>query len=743
MPNTLPPNEEENKLIKRAYRRLLASIKEPPNERNARLLRRAYELAVEAHRLQRRKSGEPYILHPIEVARICSQEMGLDVKAIIAALLHDVVEDTEVTLKDIEQEFGLHITTIVDGLTKFEKLPDLQEEITTPQAENFKKVLLTLSRDPRTALIKLADRMHNMRTLGSMPKQKQLKIASETSFIYAPLAHRLGYYKLKSEFQDLCLKIIDPELYEHVVQKLQETKRSRDTYIRKFIKPIKKRLRKEGFKFRIFGRAKSISSIANKLRKKQVRFEEVYDLFAVRIVLDLPEKREKSACWNVYAIISESYTPIPERLKDWVSKPKSNGYESLHMTVMGPYGRFVEVQIRSERMDEIAERGYAAHWKYKGLKATAFDGWLARMRESLENPTADTLDSLSDAKANLFSDEVYVFTPKGEMRYFPLGATALDFAFDIHSEVGYHCKSVKVNQRIVPLSYRLRNGDQLLVITSNSQKPSKAWLQIVKTGKARAKIRQALKEERRELSSIGKDILARKLKSLKLNSEENIDTLVKYFKFENRIDFYYEIYQERINLNEIKELKVEQRKILLEKASEEEVQDLPEVELKIEDTGRNLNKRSGVKPRLLIQGEDASNYNYELSTCCRPVHGDDIFAYFTSKQNVKIHRTTCPNAEYLQATYGYRIKTADWMDDESNTFVADLLITGMDDMGVVQRLTSILGKLGLNMRSITMTGNEGRFEGRISVVVYNKDQLQQLVKSLKDLNEVNTVARID
>lgn len=737
-------SQEEDKQIHLAYKKMIRSIKREVSEKALEQIHKAYILARLAHGTQRRKTGEPYILHPIEVARICTAELGLGPTSITAGLLHDVVEDTLVNLEDLRLEFSDNIAMIVDGLTKFSTLANVSgQHIRSPQAENLKKILLTISKDVRVVLIKMADRLHNMRTLGVMPNHKQLKIASETSYIYAPLAHRLGFYKIRTELEDLCMKVIEPDQFFYIKDKLKATKKNRDAYVENFIHPIRKTLKKEGFRFEIFGRAKSISSIANKLRKKKVPFEEIYDLFAVRIILDVKKSSEKSACWSVYSIITDNYTPVPERLKDWISTPKSNGYESLHTTVMGPKGRFVEVQIRSERMDEIAELGYAAHWKYKGIgqQESIFENWLSKAREILEKPNSDAIDFLNDFKANLFSEEVYVFTPKGEMRFFPKRATALDFAFDIHSQVGYHCKAVKVDQRIVPLSYELRNGDQLFVITSNTQKPNEDWLKHVKTGKARSKIRQALKDEKLKLSSLGKEILERKLKALRLGLEENIDVVVRYYGFENRLDLYYAIYMEQLNLQELKLLKISNGYLTLEKVIPETTSEKKLKTAKEQTTPRR--RRFKGKPKLMINGEDAGQYAHTLATCCNPVLGDNIFAYVTSKHGIKIHRTTCPNAEFLQTTFGYRIKKAEWIDTANTSFIAELLITGMDDLGVVRHLTDVItDQLGINMRSFSMSGQEGHFKGRISVVVSDKNQLNHLILELKKLEEVNTVARV-
>jgi GTP pyrophosphokinase len=746
---------EEMERIQAAYQHLLSSIRSVVHEDDRKNIDKAFDLALKSHAFQRRKSGEPYIFHPIEVARITAAELGLGPTAVIAALLHDVVEDTDITLKDIEGVFGSKIAMIVDGLTKIENMYE-KKEVESPQAENFKKILLTISKDVRVVLIKMADRLHNMRTLDSMRKDKQQKIAYETSFIYAPLAHRLGFYNIKTELEDLSMKYNNPEEYEFIYNKLQETKDERRQYIENFIAPIQKDLQMEGLKFRIFGRVKSISSIANKLNKKMIPFEEIYDIFAIRVILNVPKDKEKSACWHVYSVITDHYTPVPERLKDWISTPKSNGYESLHTTVMGPKGRFVEVQIRSERMDEIAELGFAAHWKYKGISSqeSIFEDWLSKAREVLENPSNDAIDFLNDFKANLFAEEVFVFTPKGDMKIFPKGSTALDFAFEIHSEVGYHCKGVKVDQRIVPISYELRNGDQLSVITNPSQKPAEDWLKIVKTAKARNKIRQALREEKLRLGSMGKETLERKLKSWKIPiTEENLETISRFFGMKTRLDFYFNIFKEMYNLSDLKAaFQVDQNGKLVPLVKEEEKQVEKEQSLEIEASPAPSSiqplatrRHFKGKPKLLIDGEDASKYNHSFASCCNPIPGDEIFAYISAHQGVKIHRMTCPNSENIHAMYGYRIRRAEWIDTGGSTeFVIELLLTGIDNIGIVQKLSDVItNKVGLNMKSFSMNGEEGHFEGKIRLVVNSKEQVDQVIREFKQIEEVQTVVRID
>lgn len=724
---------EERKQIISEYRKLLRIVN-MKNDEDRRNIRAAFEMAVEAHHKQRRKSGEPYVLHPIEVARICVDEIGLGPTAVISALLHDVVEDTDITLIEIQAKFGDKITMIVDGLTKLDKAFDLK----SPQAENFKKILQTLTKDVRVVLIKMADRLHNMRTIGAMPKHKQLKIASETAFIYAPLAHRLGLYNLKTEFQDMSMKITDYENYKMIANKLSQTKVQRNAYVEQFIAPIRNELDELGYKYRIFGRAKSISSIWKKIQTKKVPFEQIYDLFAIRIVLDVDAKMEKRSSWVVYSIITDIYRPIPERLKDWISTPKANGYESLHTTVVGPGGRFVEVQIRSERMDEIAERGFAAHWKYKKMYSeNVFDYWINSIREILENPSDDAVEFIADFKANLFAEEVYVFTPKGDMKILPKGSTPLDFAFSIHTEVGYHCISANVDGRLVPLSYQLKNGDKVFLTTSSTQKPNEAWLNMVITSKAKSQIRSAMRKERKQAGEMGKEALMRKFNAMKVNwSEENITILVKKFDFNSHLDLYYKISQDKNWLVHLKQFKVENGK-LVEPPKVEEKPNRPKISIP-----KSRRKTTGI-PQLLINGEDASRYNYTLSKCCNPVRGDDIFGFTASGAGVKIHRTTCPNAEHLMANYGYRIVRAEWQDSSLSEFVAEIKIVGVDGFGVAQQLTNIIThELGVSMRSISLSSKAGFYEGRIEVIVNSTDTLTGIIRRLKRERGINSVNRI-
>ena len=726
---------EDEILIQEAYAKLLEIIRPKMDNDDRFNVQKAFELAKEAHKDQRRKSGEPYITHPISVAIICAEEIELGPTAVIAALLHDVVEDTPITLEEIREEFGDKIAVIVDGLTKL----DSDNTAKSPQAENFRKVLRTLLVDVRVVLIKIADRLHNMRTIGSMPGHKQQKIAAETKYIYIPLAHRLGIYSIKSELEDLWLKITDRETYNEISRKLNETKRDRTEYIDKFVRPLNRAIKGMEVPFEIIGRPKSIYSIHNKMLGKEVEFEEIYDLFAIRIIIDVPRSQEKSLCWQVYSIITDFYSPIPERLKDWVTTPKSNGYESLHTTVIGPYGRFVEIQIRSRRMNEIAERGFAAHWKYKGVKENddnVYTKWLETVRDTIESSDHNALEFLSDFKSHLFSEEVHVFTPKGDMKVLPLGATALDFAFSIHSEVGITCATIKVNSKLVPFSYLLKNADQVSVTTSKKRKPNKDWLSFVVTGKAKSRIRQALREERKEQASFGKEALLRKLSALKIDLESNIDNLARHYGFENRLDFYYAISEDQINLLELKQIPIVDNKFDFTKKKEPEKQATPLPKAPKKDFESTSNSQ------IVIDGQDGDNFAYTLAPCCNPVLGDEIFAYI-SAAGMKIHRNSCPNAENLLASMSNNIHKAEWGRSSSNLYYTNLVITGIDKgVGVIQAISStISSNLGLNIRSFSIDGHDGFFEGRLRLVVNNNNQLHRAISELKKIDGIRNVVR--
>lgn len=728
--------EKDQRLIRAAYRRLLRAISHSEivlEDKNQ--IRDAFEFALKAHGNQRRKSGEPYITHPLEVARICYEEMGLGPTAVIAALLHDTVEDTPVELSDVEQKFGPKISKIVDGLTKLDGLYNVE----SPQAENFKKVLSTLVEDVRVVLIKMADRLHNLRTIDIMPRHKQLKIAAETSYIYAPLAHRLGLYNLKSEFMDLCLKITEPELFHEINNKLKQTQKDRNKFINDFIKPLKVELDKLHLNYKIFGRPKTISSISNKIKTKKVAFEEIYDLFAVRIVLDVPPEKEKSACWLFYSIVTDVHRPIPERLKDWITTPKSNGYESLHTTVIGPGGRYVEVQIRSKRMDEIAEKGFAAHWKYKEVNGlqSVYDHWFDSVRDVLETPHNDAIEFLNDFKANLYGEEVYIYTPNGDMKVLPKGATVLDFAFSIHTDIGYHASAFKVNNKLVPMGQALESGDQVQIITNKNQKPTENWIQLVVTGKARSRIRTALKEEKRKVAEMGKEILERKFKNAKLLVEENLDLFAKTFNFKTRFDLYCAIGEERLDVTEsLKTFHIDKGRLIENKPEPVEDKE-PVVKSGLAAVKQNVG--------ILVNGENARQYHYTLAHCCNPLHGDEIFAYVTTNSGLRIHRSNCPNAEHLMVNHGYRILKAEWSDKLEETFNAELLIIGIDDgPGVIERLSHhISTKLGVNITSFSIKGHQGTFEGKIGLTVNNRTHLNYIITALSQLEGISSVHRVD
>ncbi len=727
--------EKEKREILRSYRGLLrvAKIKD---SRDRELIRRAFDLALNAHKDMRRKSGEPYIYHPIAVARIVAEEIGLGTTSVIGALLHDTVEDTYITLDDIEHIFGEQVRKIINGLTKIEGVFD---HTTSIQAENFRKMLLTLSDDIRVILIKLADRLHNMRTLESMRRDKQLKIASETRYMYAPLAHRLGFYSIKSELEDLSLKYTEPEIYNDITTKLKKTQAVRTRFINRFSLPISRALEASGFKFEIKGRTKSINSIYNKIYHKHVPFEEIYDVFAIRIIIDSPPEQEKADCWKVYSMVTDYYKPNPDRLRDWISTPKANGYESLHTTVMSPTGKWVEVQIRTSRMDDISEKGFAAHWKYKEGKSqeSGLDTWLTRIREMLENAGSDTMDFIQDFKLNLFADEIFVFTPQGELKNLPKGSTALDFAFEIHTQVGSTCLGAKVNNKLVPLSHPLRSGDQVEIITSQKQKPKSDWLNFVVTGKAKSKIKSALKEERKKVAEMGREMLERKLKNLKVDFlSVNITAFEKHFQTDGAIDLYYQIAKGKIDLKKLKGYTVENGLLIF---------DEPKQGVEISSTTLEQVVKEGRAPtETLTIGDDLQQIDYTLAKCCNPIPGDDVFGFVTVNEGIKIHRVKCPNAVQLLSNYAYRAIKARWASQKANEFMAAVRFTGIDDVGLVHSITTtISNELRVNMKAISFESNDGIFEGNIKLYVYDTDHLNELMNKLKQVKGVHTIERIE
>jgi guanosine-3',5'-bis(diphosphate) 3'-pyrophosphohydrolase len=723
---------EKNEILKR-YRALLRASKSTLQKGDKRMIRKAFEVALESHKDMRRKSGEPYIYHPIAVAQIAAEEIGLGTTSIVCALLHDVVEDTNMTLDDIEREFGKKVAMIIDGLTKISGVFDTNSSL---QAENFRKMLLTLADDVRVILIKLADRLHNMRTMEYMPRDKQLKLSSETVYLYAPLAHRLGLYAIKSELEDLSMKYMERETYQFIKNKLNEKKPEREKFIRDFIEPVKKVLEGQGLVADLFGRPKSIHSIWNKMKKKAIPFEEVYDLFAIRIILDSTLESEKADCWKAYSIVTDLYRPNPDRLRDWVSSPKANGYESLHTTVMGPRGQWVEVQIRTKRMNEIAEKGFAAHWKYKESSTdSGLDQWVQKVRDMLKNPDSNALDFLDDFKMNLFSDEIFIFTPKGALIQLPLNATALDFAFEIHTDVGASCIGAKVNHKLVPLSHKLQNGDQVEVITSGKQSPKEDWLNIVVTAKAKAKIKSALKEEKRKVAEDGKEILERKLKSLKITyNSENIHKLSYFFKLPSTQDLFFNVAKGIIDMKDLKEYQ----------ASEKVIENKPQDKIETEQVQSLLRSIKAKDSDMLLIGEDMQKIDYKLANCCNPIPGDDVFGFVTVGDGIKIHRTNCPNAAKLMANYGYRIVKARWTNQQELAFLTGLRITGIDDVGLINKLTTVISHdFKVNMRSITVDSDNGIFEGSIMVYVNDTEHLDNLIRKLKTVKGVTGVNRFD
>src|SRR5580658_5606496 len=729
--------DQEKKLILREYRALLRSLKPKLKANDKELIRTAFEMAAEAHKTMRRKSGEPYILHPLAVARICVEEIGLGVRSTICALLHDTVEDTDITLEDVERAFGAEIARIVDGLTKISNVIDVNA---SQQAENFKKILLTLTDDPRVILIKLADRLHNMRTLDSMKREKQLKISSETVYVYAPLAHRMGLYNIKTELEDLAMKYLEPEEYKVIAQKLSETKRERSRYINEFIKPLKEKLERSNFDFEIYGRPKSIHSIWNKMRKKGVTFDEVYDLFAIRVILNSSPEKEKEDCWKVYSMITDEYTPSPERLRDWLSNPKSNGYEALHTTVMGPQGKWVEVQIRSRRMNEIAEKGLAAHWKYKEGAAdeSRFDKWFQQIREVLTMEDNDSINFLQDFKTSFLAEEIYVYTPKGDVKMLPVGSTALDFAFSVHSAIGVQCIGAKVNHKLVPISHKLRSGDQVEIITSSKQRPNEDWLNIVVTAKAKSKIKDALKEEKRKIADEGKYIVQRKLENFgAAYNQHNIDVLTTWYKLSSSLDFFYQVSVRNIDLKELREFH------LLGDRLEPPKPVKPIVEQRVIDpvAAPSVPRKD---TELIIFGESSDRIVYTLANCCKPIPGDDVFGFVSVGKGLTIHRTNCPNAAKLMANYGHRVVKTKWAKNKEISFLTGIRIVGMDDVGVVNKITNLIsGELKLNINALTIEAKEGLFEGNIRIYVHDKEELEELVSRLMQLNGINSVVRYD
>jgi len=728
--------EIENKEIAKQYKKLLKISYRTLSKEDKKLIRNAFDIAVDAHKEQRRKSGEAYIFHPIAVAKIVASEIGLDSTSIAAALLHDVVEDTDYTLADIEQMFGEGVARIVDGLTKISHLST--DKNNSLQAENFRKMLLTLNEDIRVIIIKIADRLHNMQTMGAMPPNKQVKIASETLYIYAPLAHRIGMYKIKSELEDLSLKYTEPEVYNDLFSKIKESKQQQDSYINSFKSMIKDSLDKENLAYEIKGRPKSIFSIRRKIMVQNVSFDEVYDKFAVRIVYKGNEENEKFLAWKIYSIVTDHFRPNPTRLRDWISSPKSTGYEALHITVMGPKGRWVEVQIRSERMNEIAEKGFAAHYKYKNKEKgdVDLDIWLNKLQETLGNDDISALDFVEEFKLNLYTKEIFVFSPMGDLYSLPKGSTALDFAFNVHTEIGLHTRGTRVNGKLVSLSHQLKSGDQVAVITSDKVKPNSNWLDYATSGRALSKIKSSLKEEEKQIAKDGKVILARKLKSLKITlDEKTINQLVVYFKIKTSLDLFYRVGAGIIDNKKIKEFATSRNNMIvsffknkLRKPSKPEDIHKEEITAKYDQ---------------LVFGKDDDKLDYKIAVCCNPIPGDKVFGFITVTDGIKIHKKNCPNALQLQSNFSYRIISAKWIDSSQSDFKTELLISGIDTVGLVNEVTRIISNThNINMISVHFESDDGVFNGNIILVVKNITILDNLVKNIKKINGIDKVTRV-
>ena len=729
--------EEENKEIAKRYKNLLKETYQTLSRSDKLLIRKAFNLSVEAHSNQRRKTGEPYIFHPISVAKIVANEIGLGAVSIVAALLHDVVEDTKYTINDIEQLFGETVARIVSGLTKISSLKKDKDH--SIQAENFRKMLLTLHDDVRVILIKVADRLHNMQTMDAMPAHKQVKIASETLYIYAPLAHRLGLYNIKTELEDLGLKYTEPEVYNDIVSKISESKEDQDNYIKTFEKILNKGLSRESFNYQIKGRFKSIYSIRRKMRKQNVSFDEVYDKFAIRIIYEPTSKDEKFDAWKIYSIVTDYFKPNPSRLRDWISQPKSTGYEALHITVVGPEAKWVEVQIRSNRMDEIAEKGYAAHFKYKqGAESeNGLDGWLNLLKETLENQSINAVDFVEDFKLNLYAKEIYVFTPNGDLKSLPKGASALDFAFSIHTDIGLKCRGVKVNGKLVPLSYELSSGDQIEVFTTSNNKPNARWLDFVITARARTKIKSALKEQEKKIAEEGKAILVRKLRHLKINFDEKLlNELVVFFKLKTSFDLFFRIGTGAIDNSKLKNF-VSQRNNMIINFFKKRLTRTPSKEL--------INKEEvSTKYDGLVFGQEEEKLDFTSSKCCKPIPGDKVFGFITINEGIKIHKKDCPNSISLQSNYAYRVIKAKWIDSTNQEFKAILKLSGEDNKGIVNNLTKIISNtMDVFIHSINIAGNEGIFDGKLSISVKNRTQLNKLIERIKKVEGIKKVERVN
>jgi guanosine-3',5'-bis(diphosphate) 3'-pyrophosphohydrolase len=726
---------KDQKLVDGAFQDLLNSIEYKTEKADKALITKAFNIAQDAHKGVRRKTGEPYITHPIEVAQIVATEIGLGPTSIATALMHDVVEDSEYTLDDIESMFNEQIARLIDGLTKISGVVSMESSM---QLENYRKMLLTISDDVRVILIKLADRLHNMRTMHGMPSHKQLTKASETLFIYAPLAHRLGLYRIKTELEDTSLRYTEPDMYHEIADRMEQLKLGDITYLNKFTATVGHDLEKAGLSFDIKKRTKSIFSIRRKMRNQKVGFDEVYDKYAIRIILDSELDMEKAECWKAYSLVTQNFSPNPLRLRDWISSPKSNGYESLHTTVMGPEGHWVEVQIRTRRMDDIAENGFAAHWKYKedSSGSNTLDSWLQRIREFLDDPDNDSEDFIENFKMNLFASEIFVFTPKGKMVSLPKGATALDFAFEIHSEVGAQCLGTKVNGKLVPLSSPLKSGDQVEVLTSMKQEPKEDWLSFVKTGKAKQRIKRALKQEKQLISGQGYMILERKLKVIKLKATaSNIQKLVNYFGLKNPDELYFKVGLGVIDNKKLREYARETSGL---------VNYFKQRIVKSSYAKTKLNKpKETSENHQLVFGTDEQDLEYTLSKCCNPVAGDRVFGFVTTADGLKVHRDDCPNSVLLQSRFANRVMKAKWIDQKASNSTVNIEIQGMDRVGIVNDVTKVVSSdLNINIKAISFSVDDGLFTGQLTIEVADKVALTDTINNIKALEGISTVNRV-
>ena len=729
--------EIENNAIAKEYKELLKISYQTLSATDKKLIRKAFDIAVEAHNGQRRRSGEAYVFHPIAVAKIVSSEIGLDATSIAAALIHDVVEDNEnYTINDIEQMFGKVVAKIVHGLTKISKLSKSSD--VSLQAENFKKMLLTLNDDIRVIIIKIADRLHNMQTMYSMKPDKQIKIASETLYIYAPLAHRIGLYNIKSELEDLGLKYLEPDVYNDISSRLIESKEEQDHYIEEINKTLSGKLNSEKLKYQIKGRPKSIYSIRNKMIKKGVSFDEVYDRFAVRIIYKSSLKNEKFLAWKIYSIVTDFFTPNPIRLRDWISSPRSTGYEALHITVVGPKNRWVEVQIRSERMNEIAEKGYAAHYKYKqeGDNEGSLDLWLNKIQDTLINNNNNAVDFVEEFKLNLYSEEIFVFTPTGELKSLPKNATSLDFAFSIHTEIGLKTRGVKVNGKLVPLNYKLQSGDRVEILTSEKTKPNANWLDYANTARAKNKIKSSLNEEKKKLAEEGKEILRRKLKQLKISlNDSSINELVRFFKLKTSLDLFYRVGINTIDNPMLKKYASSRSNVLMSFLKNR---------IRRKPKEFDLNKQEITqKYDMLVFGSDEEKLEYKLSQCCNPIQGDGVFGFLTINDGIKVHKFNCPNALSLQSNYAYRIINAKWIDSSQQDFTVIINISGIDTFGLANNITKVISdNMNVNMKKLNFQTNSGVFSGSITMLVKSNNYAMKVMEKIKKLNGVEKVKRI-